>query len=146
MIVSAEQAIPAVVAKLRDDSSIDCEVLEGDHELLPSTPIICVYPGATSRRMVGSPRRVEADIGVELMVYHGALQAKELNQQEALAMIDLVVKICEKDADLNGDAYVINCLVERVQHGEATKGRSKWFASRVNLTLTSRFTLEVVYA
>jgi hypothetical protein len=151
MITSAEEAVRAVVEVLQNDPKMlafspEPTVLEGDHNMIASTPTVCVYPGTTSREYVGVPRRVQAEIGIELMVYHGALQKKEENQQEALQLIDIVVEACERDASLNGDEYVINSLVRRVQHGEAVKGNSKYFASRINLTVTSRFTLEVIYA
>lgn len=146
MIKSVDEAIPALIAKLENDPDIVALVLPGDHNLIPVTPCITVFPGSTTRRYVGSPRRVEASIGIELMVYHGAIQSLEENQAEALDLVDKVVKVCEKDVDLNGDPYVINSLVERIQHGEAIKGRSKYFATRIMLTLTSRFTLEVIYA
>jgi len=139
----ASEAVTRVI-ELLQGSDIFCNWLEGDHELIPSSPTGCIFPGAVDRAYVGMPRRVEAVIQVFIMLYHGANIPRGQNQTEALALEDAVVDLLEKDANL-GDDLVINTFVGRVEHGEVTRTRTKHYATRISLIITSRYNIGLDY-
>lgn len=134
----------AKVLELLGESDIICDWLEGDHELIPRTPTGCVFPGTTDRAYVGMPRRTEAVIQVFIMLYHGTVGPRGQNQSEALALEKDVVDLLEADANL-GDTLVINTLVNRVEHGEVVRVRTKYYATRISLAITSRFNIGLDY-
>jgi hypothetical protein len=103
-----------------------------------------VFPGAVDRAYVGQPRRVEANIIVFVMLYHGANIPRGENQSEALALEKQVTDLLEKDSNL-GDDLVINTFVARVEHGEVQRARSKHYATRISLVVTSRFNIGLDY-
>jgi len=133
------------VLELLESSDLICTWLEGDHELIPSTPTGCVFPGTVDRKNVGMPRRVEATIQVFVMLYHGAVVPRGQNQSEALALEEGVIDLLEKDCNL-GDDLVTNTFVTRVEHGEVQRSRSKYYATRITLTITTRFNIGLDYA
>lgn len=144
MAVRDSGSAVAKVLELLENSDIICSWLEGDHELIPSTPTGCIFPGNESRAYVGQPRRVETNIQIFVMLYHGAVVPRGQNQYESLALEKKVVDLLEKDSNLDDD-LVINVLVTAIAHGEATRGRSKYYASRISVNITSRFNIGMDY-
>lgn len=145
MIRDGSDAVAKCLERLRL-SPIDVhEWLEGDHQLLSKVPVGCVYPAEESRRYVGAPRRVENIISIIVMLYHGAVQPRGMNQQENLRLTTQVVDYLEADANF-GDELVINTFVSRIEHGEVTRTRSKYYATRITLQVTTRFNIGMDYS
>jgi hypothetical protein len=134
----------AKVLELLNGSDLLCNWLEGDHELIGATPAGCIFPGAVDRAYVGMPRRTEAVIQVFVMLYHGSNVPRGTNQSDALALENAVVDLLEKDANL-GDDLVINTFVTKVEHGEVVRTRSKYYATRISLAVTTRFNIGLDY-
>lgn len=143
-IKDADDAVQAALT-IVESLALDLLVLAGDHEMIPSTPAVCIYPLSTQREYVGAPRRIEALIGIELMVYHGALTSRGEQQQKATTLVRELVDGLEADNSFGGDNLIIDVLVTRNDYGEAVKGRSQYFASRITLQLTSRYNIGVDY-
>ena len=107
----------------------------GEQELIPTTPGICVVPGAEADVYDGvGGRPVMITFLTYVVLYVDVLQDIQLNTHQAAQLSTLVKHVVHADKNLGGN--VLDCLCIQVEPGYALKKGSLMAASR--LTFRSR--------
>lgn len=115
--------IVEVVAKLIDtllankDALLLQDVFEGDQNLIPRTPAVCVIAGEQLRETwrASIPPTVKVSFEVYLMVYHGGVQDLEVTERQTLERTNAIKRVLDLDTTLGG--LVIYGMVERAEPG-----------------------------
>jgi hypothetical protein len=139
MITSASEVVTDIKNLLDTAASTLTlqEVYEGDQQMLPKTPSVCVYAGNTERDYVGAPRYIGVVITVYIVVYHCVLTSNSVTEREANELAESIVTVVDSDETLNGKA--LDVLVTNIEPGEANKNNTWYRSSRLTVRITSRY-------
>jgi len=106
-----------------------------DSELLPTTPCLCVVPGAERSVYQGSGGRpVMMTFTTFVMVYYGKVIDQQLNVHGSQQIANVVKRFVSADISLGGN--VIDCYCTSLEPGVARRNGAQIDATR--LTFTSR--------
>ena len=117
------------------------DVWFGDQQLLPQTPSACVIVGSTEFTSAGSPRRVQADFEVQVLVYHCKIQDIQVTELECAQRAEAVA--AKLNAIITGGGLLVGSFVTKIEPGFVDKnsGRTWYKTSRVTFTGFSLFNL-----
>lgn len=105
------------------------DVFDGDQELIPRTPAICVLIGDYGRELTGAPFRTDNAFTIYLMVYHAKIQDNQLNYRECNELAEAVMDLMHQNKTLGDN--VIHGFVTSIEPGYVRQGRSLSYVSRL---------------
>jgi hypothetical protein len=118
-------------------------VYYGDQNLIPETPSVCVQPAELNRTLRGANWQVDNFIDVFIIVYHGEVQSKQVNQEECDARTVAIEAFLHTDHYLSNigiDAQaplVTQGFVTNITPGTIRRDNKLQFASRLRYTAQS---------
>ena len=117
------------------------DVWFGDQQLLPHTPSACVIVGATEFTSAGSPRRVQADFEVQVLIYHCKLQDQQVTELECSQRAEATAALL--NAIITGHGILVGSFVTKIEPGFVDKNNGQtWYkTSRVTFSGFSLFNL-----
>jgi hypothetical protein len=115
------------------------DIWYGEQHKIPRTPSVEVMPGTKTRILAGAPRRTTNNFQVFVMILVGMVQDVQVNSHQANQMAESIETLLHADPTIGG--LVINCLVEQIEFGHATRSMTEYRAARLNVTAESRTNL-----
>jgi hypothetical protein len=115
-------------------------VYYGDQELVPKTPSLCVQPGNLLRTLAGAQWQTDNIITTFLLVYHGEIQSKQVNQEECDVLTVAIEDFLHTDHYLSNVAIdaaaplITQGFVTGIEAGTLRRGGKLMFASRLTYT------------
>lgn len=109
-------------------------VFYGDQNLIPATPVVCVEPDGKDVTQITGFRKIDYDVNIFLLVYHGAIGSIQLNRQNTDLLAESIETLIHADKGLlraDGTASVIHCYITKIASGYVKKGNSTLRASRL---------------
>lgn len=128
------KSIPVITQKVHDiivANSVPLglrAVYYGMQNLVPETPSVMVEGGRKSRD-IDTTRQFRIGLSVNIVVYHGKIQSKELNQKETEILADQIEDVL--NANKNMDGLVVHGFVSRADPGVATANGVLFRSSRL---------------
>jgi len=105
------------------------EVYDGDEQLIPKTPSVCVIMGNKNRLLSGVPFRTDNTFEIFLMVYHGKIQDSQLNQRECMNLAEAIEDYLHLDKTMGDN--VIHGYCTGIEPGALRLGNTMMFVSRI---------------
>jgi hypothetical protein len=112
-------------------------VYYGDQNLIPKTPSLCVQPGTVERTLSGALWQTDNFIDVLLLIYHGEVQSKQVNQEECDVFTVAVEDFLHTDHYLSNTGIdaaaplITQGFVTRIEAGSLRRDGKLMFASRL---------------
>lgn len=119
-------------------------VYYGDQELIPKTPSVCVQPGNLVRTLSGALWQADTITSILIMVYHGEIQSKQINQAECDAFAIAIEDFLHTDHYLSNVAIdaqaplITSGFVSSIEPGSIRRGGKLMFATRLTYTAFSK--------
>lgn len=105
------------------------DVWDGDEQLIPRVPAVCVIMGNYGRLLSGAPFRTDNTFDIFLMMYHGQIQDSQLNQRQCILRAEAVMDYLHLDKTMGGN--VIHGYVTSIEPGAVRLGTSLMFVTRI---------------
>lgn len=131
------------VAYLKDPTWMTAQgikqVLYGDQDKVPVSPLICVEPNTKPRSFNGVPRRTEINFEAYVIIYFGSLSDTQTIRRQC----DLIAEAVEARLHSRPTCgnLVISSLVSNLESGVANKGGTLMRATRLTWTAKSQIML-----
>jgi len=105
------------------------DVWEGDQNLIPRVPAICIVMGDYKRTLSGAPFRTDNEFTIYLMVYHGGVRDNQLNYRECNERAEAIMTLLHTDKTMG----------DNVIHGYVT-GMEPGYQEKKTLMYVTRIT------
>lgn len=104
-------------------------VWDGEQNLIPQIPAVCVVVGNYTREYAGIPFRTDNTFTVFLIVYHAKIQDVQLNQRECNQRAEAIMDFLHQDLTMGGN--VIDGYVTALEPGYLQAGKSMTYVTRL---------------
>ena len=100
------------------------DIYDGDQNLIPRTPSLCVIAGSKTRQLVGAPMKFHNNFTVYLMIYHAEVRDEQKNYRDSMTLSEALETILNDRSNRSLSQQLIESWITAVEPGYTTKGNS----------------------